>query len=190
MTLGRRLSTFTGRSHNRGAGLIKAAMWVLLGQGLTRQVWVPARARVACLRAFGADIAPGVLIRHDVRIHWPWKLSVGADSWIGVGVWILNLEPVHIGRDVCISQEVMLCTGSHQADDPAFEYDNAAIWIEDEAWVAVRATVLRGVRIGAGAVVGASALVVKDVPPGARVVAPAAVPATEVVHPSTSDRSR
>lgn len=156
--------------------MIKAAVWVLAGQGLVRQVWLPARARIALLRAFGARIERGVLIRHDVRIHWPWKLTIGADSWIGVGVWILNLEPVHIGHDVCISQDVMLCTGSHRADDPSFEYDNAAIWIEDGAWIAVRATILRGVRVGAGAVVGATTLVFRDVPPGFRIVAPAAVP--------------
>lgn len=186
MTVVRKLARFTGRGHDRGAGVVKAAAWVFLGQGLSRQVWLPAKARIALLRAFGAQIADGALIRHDVRIHWPWKLSVGADSWIGVGVWILNLEPVHIGHDVCVSQEVMLCTGSHRSDDPSFEYDNAAIWIEDGAWIAVRATVLRGVRVGAGSIVGAAALVVRDVPAGARVVAPTAVPVDTC--PSDVDR--
>lgn len=185
---GRRLALFTGRGYNRGAGVGKAAAWVLVGQGLSQQVWLPARARVALLRAFGAQIADGVLIRHGVRIHWPWKLTVGADSWIGVGVWILNLEPVHIGHDVCISQDAMLCTGSHRAEDPSFEYDNAAIWIDDEAWVAVRATILRGVRVGAGAVVGATALVVRDIPPGTRVVAPAAVSADVSARPADPTR--
>ncbi len=170
----RRLASFTGRGYDKGASLIKCAAWIALGQPVTASVLVPPRLRVAILRAFGADIAPGVLIRHDVRIHWPWKLSIGADSWIGVGTWILNLEPVTIGSDVCISQQAMLCTGSHRADDPAFEFDNAPIVIEDGAWIATRATVLRGVTVGADAVVGSQALIVSDVPPGARMVAPLA----------------
>ena len=93
-----------------------------------------------------------------------------------MSAWILNLEPVRIGANVVISQQAMLCTGSHDADDPAFEFDNAPITIADGAWVATRATVLRGVTVGEDAVVGAGALVVKDVPTGQRVVAPVAAP--------------
>lgn len=178
----RRLASFTGRGYDKGAGLAKCAAWAVAGQAVTKSILTPPRLRVAVLRAFGASIEPGVLIRHDVRIHWPWKLRVGADSWIGVGAWILNLEPVTIGRNVCISQEAMLCTGSHDAEDPAFEFDNAAIVVEDGAWVATRATVLRGVRVGADAVVGAQALVVRDVPAGARMVAPAAVEKARVLR--------
>lgn len=170
----RRLSTFTGRGHDRGAGLAKCAAWIALGQPAVSCVLFPSAARIGILRAFGAVIGDGVLIRHGVRVHWPWKLEVGADSWVGVGAWILNLEPVLIGSNVCISQEVLLCTGSHDSTDPAFEYDNGPIHIGDGAWVATRATVLRGVTVGPDAVVGATALVVRDVPAGARVTAPAA----------------
>lgn len=170
----RRLASFTGRGYDKGAGLLKVAAWVTVGDTVTRSILCPPKVRAAILRKFGARIAPGVLIRHDVRIHWPWKLTVGADTWIGVGAWILNLEPVVIGHDVVVSQQAMLCTGSHHADDPAFEFDNAPIVIEDGAWVATRATVLRGVTVGADAIVGAGALVVRDVPAGARVLAPIA----------------
>jgi putative colanic acid biosynthesis acetyltransferase WcaF len=73
---------------------------------------------------------------------------------------------VTISENVCISQEVLLCTGSHDRRSPTFEFDNGPITVEDAAWVAARATVLRGVRIGPGATIGASALVVADVPEG------------------------
>ncbi|WP_345041421.1 DapH/DapD/GlmU-related protein [Georgenia daeguensis] len=127
------------------------------------------------MRAFGATIGANALIRHRVRIHWPWKLHVGDNSWIGEGAWILNLEPVTIGSNVCISQDVLICTGSHQMDSPTFEFDNASISIEDEVWVAARATILRGVTIGQQAVIGATALVTKSVPAGQLVLAPKAV---------------
>ena len=167
----RRLATFTGRGYSKGAPAWKCALWVVFGQPLQASVLCPPQLRRALLRAFGADIAPGVLIRHGVRIHWPWKLSIGRDSWIGVEAWLLNLEPITIGADVCISQQAMLCTGSHRSSDTAFEFDNAPIVIEDGAWIATRATILRGVRVCEGALVGAGVVLSRDLPPGARALA-------------------
>lgn len=137
--------------------------------------WCPPAIRVAILRGFGAEIGSGVLIRHRVRVHWPWKLSIGRDSWIGEDSWLLNLEKLTIGSDVCVSQGVLLCTGSHQRRSPTFEFDNAPIIIEDGAWIAARAVVLRGVTIGADSVIGATALVTTDVAAGSALVAPRAV---------------
>lgn len=42
--------------------------------------------------------------------------------------------------------------------------------IEDDVWIGPNATILKGVRIGAGAIVEAGSLVTRDVPPGARVI--------------------
>ena len=169
----RRLSRFTGRGYDKGRSVPTIAAWLLV-EPLQRSILCPPLVRAKILRAFGASIGEGTNIRNDVRIHWPWKLTVGDHCWIGVGAYLLNLEPITIGDDVCISQQTFLCTGSHHADDPAVEFDNAPIVVGDGAWVAARATVLRGVTIGQDAVVGATALVTQDVPAGARVVAPRA----------------
>jgi putative colanic acid biosynthesis acetyltransferase WcaF len=125
---------------------------------------MPAKARVAILRAFGANIGDGVLIRHRVRIHWPWKLSVGSNSWVGEGAWLLNLERITVGKDSCISQEAFICTGSHDRRSATFEFDNAPIVIGDGVWIAARAVVLRGVTVEDGAVVGAGTVVSRSVP--------------------------
>jgi putative colanic acid biosynthesis acetyltransferase WcaF len=125
--------------------------------------WCPARLRVTILRAFGATIGEDVLVRHRVRIHWPWKLEIGDASWIGEGAWLLNLEPIYIGSNVCISQEALLCTGSHDRRSATFEFDNGPITISNEAWVATRATILRGVTVGERAVIGANSVVHRDV---------------------------
>ncbi|MGO4957018.1 DapH/DapD/GlmU-related protein [Luteococcus sp. Sow4_B9] len=170
----RRLAKFTGAGYDKGRPLAVCAVWAMVAEPLTRSILCPPSVRAKVLRAFGATIGENVNIRNDVRIHWPWKLTVGDNSWIGVGSYLLNLEPITIGDDVCVSQQAFLCTGSHQANDQAFEYDNAPIVVEDGAWVAARATVLRGVTIGRDAVVGATSLVTRDVPAGARVLAPAA----------------
>ena len=117
--------------------------------------WFPARLRPVLLRAFGAQVGDRVLIRHRVRILWPWKLTIGDDCWIGEDAWLLDLEPITLEHDVCISQGALLCTGSHDHRDPAFEYDNAPIRIGAGAWIAARATVLRGTTVAAGHVVPA-----------------------------------
>lgn len=167
----RQLAGFTGAGYDKGRPLPVQVAW-LMASSVIMCWWVPAGLRVAVLRTFGARIGTGVLIRHRVRVHWPWKLVVGDDCWIGEGAWILNLEPVTIGSNVCISQDVLLCTGSHRRDSPTFDFDNAAITVGDGAWLAVRSTVLRGVNIGEGAVVGAGALVTSDVAPEQVVRAP------------------
>jgi putative colanic acid biosynthesis acetyltransferase WcaF len=167
------LSGFTGGGYDKGRSPLTIAAWVLADRLLVRRIYCPASLRVKVLRAFGARIGEGVLIRHGVQVHWPWKLTIGDHSWVGVGAWLLNLEPITIGANVCVSQEVLLCTGSHDRHSPTFEFDNGPIVIDDEVWLAARCTVLRGVRVGAGSVVGACALVTADVEPGALVLAPA-----------------
>jgi putative colanic acid biosynthesis acetyltransferase WcaF len=170
------LSGFTGAGYERGGSTAKQIAWLLTSGLLLSHWWCPTGLRASVLRLFGAQIGTGVRIRHRVRIHWPWKLTVGQNSWIGEGTWILNLEPVNIGANTCISQDVFLCTGSHDHHSPTFEFDNAPITIGSGTWIAARATVLRGINIGDNATVGANALVVTDVGDNEVVLAPAAQP--------------
>ena len=149
----------------RAAGFAAQALWVAVSTLVFTQVWCPNRLRCAILRWFGAEIGKGVLIKHRVTVQWPWKLSIGDNSWIGTGTELYNIDDIVIGSDVCISQHVYLCTGSHDRRSPTFEFDNGPIVIENGAWLCARTTVLRGVTIGANSVVGATSLVSRDVPP-------------------------
>ncbi|WP_084727325.1 DapH/DapD/GlmU-related protein [Rhodococcoides yunnanense] len=171
----RSLAGFTGAGYDKGRPFVVQALWLAVSTSVLGRWWCPNSLRIRVLRAFGAQIGDGVLIRHGVRIHWPWKLSIGDNSWVGEDAWILNLEPVTIGADSCISQAVLLCTGSHDRRSATFEFDNAPIVIGDRVWVAARATVLRGVTVGDDATIGATALVTSDVPACSTVLAPAAV---------------
>ncbi|MEY2957931.1 MAG: hypothetical protein RLZZ01_499 [Actinomycetota bacterium] len=169
-----RLDRFTGDGYDKGRPAVVQVLWLVTQSMLVRPWWVPAAVRRWVLRRFGARIGDGVLIRHRVRIHWPWKLEIGDHSWIGEGVWILNLEPVSIGSHTCVSQDVLICTGSHDRRSPSFEFDNGPIRIGDHCWLGARSTVLRGVTIGSQVVVGATALVVADVADGTTILAPVA----------------
>lgn len=154
----RRLVEFRGDGYEKGRSFAWQAAWVATMNLVFVKWWCPARLRVSLLRLFGAQVGAGVLIRHRVRVLWPWKLEIGDHSWIGEGVWLLNLEPIRIGSDVCVSQEAFVCTGSHDHRDPAFAFDNAPITIGDGAWVAARAIVLRGTVVPDGEVVPAGSV--------------------------------
>lgn len=178
------LGAFTGRGYDRGRGIGWQLGWMVISSLFVTRWWLPPRLRVATLRVFGASIGSNVNLRSGVRIHWPWKLTIGDNSWIGEQTWILNLEPVTIGANVCVSQGVLLCTGSHDRRSATFEFDNGAIVVGDGAWIAARATVLRGSMIGHHSVVGATALVSGIVEPNSVVIAPlAAVPLQSGLSP-------
>lgn len=161
----RSLARFRGTGYSKGRPWIVQAAWFAVQNAVFYKWWLPAALRPVILRLFGADIGHGVVIRHRVRVLWPWKLTVGDDCWIGEDAWILNLEPVWIGHDACISQGVFLCTGSHDMASPSFEYDNGPITIGDGVWLGAQAIILRGVTVGRGAVIAARSRVSSDVLP-------------------------
>ncbi len=160
---GRSLGGFSGAGYIRGRGWFVQAAWFATLHLVFVKWWFPARWRPAVLRFFGARVGRRVIIRHGVRVHWPWKLTVGDDVWIGESVWLINLEDITIDNDCCLSQGALLCTGSHQRHSPTFEFDNGPIKIESESWISAHAIVLRGVTIGRGAVIGAGAVAHRNV---------------------------
>lgn len=91
------------------------------------------------------------------------RVSVGRESVIGRVQLHLHAD-IKVGSYVVINDDVKLLTGSHSIEDPSWETLTKPIVIEDYAWIATGATILPGVHIGKGAVVGAGAVVTKDVP--------------------------
>jgi putative colanic acid biosynthesis acetyltransferase WcaF len=164
---GWRLHDFKGHGYDKGRSRFVQAVWFAVANLAFMKWWFPRCLRPWVLRIFGADIGLHVFIRHRVRILWPWKLRIGNDCWIGEDVWLLNLEPIIIGHDVCLSQGAFICTGSHDHRSPSFEYDNGPIEIGDQVWIAAQVLVLRGVRLSRGTLVGARAIVTRDTSEGA-----------------------
>lgn len=90
------------------------------------------------------------------------NLSIGDFSTLG-RVEIALHDKVTIGKNVCINDGVVILSASHDVSDPLWRHKKAPIFIGDYAWIATNAIVLPGVSIGKGAVVGAGAVVSKNV---------------------------
>ena len=115
------------------------------------------------LRLFGAKIGRDTHIYSSATIYMPWNLSIGDQSSVGEHAYIYNLGKITIGNRTSISQRAHLCAGTHDFTDPALPLLKPPIVIEDQAWICADSFVGPGVTIGVGAIVGARAVVVKNV---------------------------
>jgi putative colanic acid biosynthesis acetyltransferase WcaF len=159
------LAEFDNREFSRGRSRLVEILW-LLTQSVFVSSWLPGSMhRCILLRIFGASIGKGVNIKSRVRVTFPWRLKVGDHSWIGEDAWIDNLAIVEIGANCCISQGVYLCTGSHDWSKSTFDLITRPIHIEDGAWIAARANIGPGVRVGKGAILCLGSVATKDLQP-------------------------
>jgi putative colanic acid biosynthesis acetyltransferase WcaF len=160
------LAQFSSGNFDRGRSAWVESCW-LVARTLAFATLNPFNgARVGALRLFGARVGAGAVIKPGVKVKFPWRLSVGDHAWIGEDTWIDNLAQVDIGEHACISQGVYLCTGNHDWASERFETQALPIHVGKGAWVAARAVVGPGVKIGDRAVVALGTVVTRDIAPG------------------------
>lgn len=168
MTTRVRLDKFdVARTFQRGCPWIVESVWYLLKVVFFLSAWPwPSSIKTAFLRAFGARIGRGVVIRPRVNITMPWRLEIGDHSWIGEEVYLLSLDKISIGSHCCVSQRAFLCTGNHDFRDESFSFQGKPIVIGDGVWVGASVFVGPGVEIAQEAVVTAGSVVLKSLPNG------------------------
>jgi putative colanic acid biosynthesis acetyltransferase WcaF len=120
--------------------------------------------RVSLLRLFGARVGRNVHVYPSARVTMPWNLEVGEWSSIGEDVLLYDLGKVSIGSRVTISHRAQLCAGTHDYRRLDMPLLKPPIRVGDDAWICANAFVGPGVAVGEGAVVGACAVAVRDVP--------------------------
>ncbi len=120
-------------------------------------------------RILGWQIGPNVAIFMGQHVQMGkvrnQKVSIGENTVINWDCLLFITGGVVIGKNVSISAGVWLITGTHNINDPNFNYAYKPIVIGDYVWIGMRATILPGVTIGEGAVVMTGAVVTRDVPP-------------------------
>ena len=155
-----RLDQYDNRGFDRGASRLKEASWNLVKYLFFQPPWpVPSAIRRVLLRAFGARVGTGVIIRSRTNITFPWRMEIGDYCWIGEEVLILSLADVRIGSHCCISQRAFLCTGSHDFNQPTFDLVTKPVSIGDSSWIAASAFVGPGAEIEPGTMVKANSVV-------------------------------
>lgn len=151
-----------GEAWNRPKWMIY--LWSATELVLVTNPWqISSGLRTKALRAFGAKIGEGVIIRPRTRVKFPWNLEIGDRSWIGEGVWIHNQNRVTIGHDAVVSQETFITTGSH-AHRKDMGLLTRPVTIEDGAWVTSRCVVTGGVTVGRSSLIRPLTSVQSNVP--------------------------
>ncbi|BBO80267.1 hypothetical protein DSCO28_08330 [Desulfosarcina ovata subsp. sediminis] len=147
--------------------------------------------RYLAQRHAGVSLAPKCYIHPNARIHpRGFKLSIGARSVVSPGACIqgqvaigedtsvnaysilvgVKNGPITIGNGVRIAPHVMMFANNHRfanTDIPIHKQAGKAgpITVEDDVWIAGMVMITAGVHIGHGSVIGAGAVVTKDIPP-------------------------
>lgn len=117
------------------------------------------------LRLFGARVGRQVHVYNTATVYMPWNLVIGDWSCIGEHAYIYNLGMINIGSKTTISHRAHLCAGTHDYESPDLTLVKPPINVADQAWICTDSFLGPGVSIGEGAIVGARAVVTKDVDP-------------------------
>jgi maltose O-acetyltransferase len=120
----------------------------------------------------------------DYGVH----VRIGAGTFVNFDCTMLDVAPLRIGEDCQLATRVQLLTATHPVDPVARRAgweSGAPIVLEDNVWLGGGVTVLPGVTIGQDTVVGAGAVVARDLPAG---VVAAGVPARIVRAIGEGDR--
>lgn len=154
-----RLDLFNNDWYHPGAGFIKRLFWYFINVAFFKNGWIPfSGLRLNLLRAFGAKIGNGVVLKPCVNIKSPWLLEIGNHCWIGENVWIDNLVRVKISDQVCISQGAFLLTGNHNYKDPHFGLMTGQIILETGVWIGARSIVCPDITCEEGSILSAGSV--------------------------------
>ena len=117
----------------------------------------------------------GLVVGRNLKITNPQFISLGHSVFIGdnvtIGTSSSGLSPISIGDNSMIAQNCIIIGGNHnftRTDIPMNqqgEGKQGSIIIGSDVWLGARSTVLTGVKIGNGAVIGSCTVVTKDLPP-------------------------
>jgi len=156
------LSTYNNSQYKPGSNF-KRILWYYCNLIFFKTGWFPFYGlKKFLLKLFGATLGKGVLIKPFVNIKYPWFLIIGNNVWIGEEVWIDNLALVTIGDNVCISQGVLLLTGSHNYKTETFDLIVNPITLENSVWICAKAIVCAGVVCHANSMVTAGSVITTD----------------------------
>ena len=113
------------------------------------------------------SVGEDTTVRTPFHVDYGVHISIGARTFANFGLVALDVAPITIGDDVQIGPNVQLLTPTHPVD-AGLRRDKweaaQPIAIGDNVWLGGGVIVLAGVTIGENTVVGAGAVVTRDLP--------------------------
>lgn len=126
----------------------------------------PDEVRNYLSRITGREVDPSVTLLPPFYVDFGRNIRMGKGCFIQQCCTFFDRGGITLGDDVLIGPKVNLITINHDVDpDNRSATYGRPIVIEDKVWIGINSTVLPGVRIGRGAIVGANSVVTKDVAP-------------------------
>lgn len=124
--------------------------------------------RSSVLRELLGGVGEGASVQPPLTCDYGYNISLGAGSFINYWAIILDVVSVVIGDRAQVGTAVQILTADHPRDPvlrrTGAEY-GAPVTVEDNVWIGSGAIVCPGVTIGADSVIGAGAVVTRDIPP-------------------------
>ncbi len=128
---------------------------------------LPSRTiRTVFLKAYLASLGEGTSVQMGCRFLNGRKVYLGDRNVVNFGCLFDGRHyKIRTGNDVSIGPEATILTLGHDPQSPEFADKGGDVVIRDHVWIAYRAIILPGITVGEGAVVGAGAVVTKNVEP-------------------------
>ena len=125
--------------------------------------------REALLRDLLGSVGAGVVVVPAFRCDYGTNITIGEGTFVNFGCVMLDIAPIALGSTCWLATQVQLLAATHPIDPiarrDAWEY-GAPITIADNVWLGGGVIVCPGVSIGEDTVVGAGAVVTRDLPAG------------------------
>ena len=121
------------------------------------------------LRELLGEVGDGVVVRPPFRCDYGAHIAIGAGTFVNFDCVMLDIAPIALGSTCWLATQVQLLAATHPIDPiprrDGWEY-GAPITLADNVWLGGGVIVCPGVTIGEHTVVGAGAVVTRDLPAG------------------------
>lgn len=126
----------------------------------------PEEVRDYLSQIIGRKVDESVTLLPPFYVDFGKNIRIGKRCWIQQGCTFFDRGGITIGNDVFIALKVNLITINHDSDpeNRSATYGRPIV-IEDKVWIGINSTILPGVTVGYGSIVGANSVVTHDVSP-------------------------
>lgn len=160
-----KLSNYDNSQYQSGSSYRKLFWYITNAFFFNTPLPFPSSFKARLLKLFGAKLGTSIVLKPLINIKYPWFLEIGANCWIGEGVWIDNLAKVTLGNNVVLSQGAYVLTGSHDYKKPSFDLILGEITLEDGVWIGAKSIVCPGVTCCSHSVLAVGSVATKNLEP-------------------------